>query len=117
MGISLYNKIPDQIKLRENFNLFKMDLKSFLLNRSFYSVEEFVILNFLICVNVSLSLEIIKILFSLNFITLDTVLILVIEILYAGLSYSCIWYVVTCTQFVYVVKYNSVGDLHIYDRT
>jgi hypothetical protein len=24
--------------------------------------------------------------------------------------YSCTWYVVTCTQFVYVVKYYSIGD-------
>jgi hypothetical protein len=38
---SLYNKVPDQIKLRDNLNLFKNDLKSFLLNHSFYSVEEF----------------------------------------------------------------------------
>jgi hypothetical protein len=41
MGISLYNKVPDQIKLREYFNLFKKDIKSFLLNHSLYSVEEF----------------------------------------------------------------------------
>jgi hypothetical protein len=41
MGISLHNKVPDQIKLRENLNLFKNDLKSFLLNHSFYFVEEF----------------------------------------------------------------------------
>jgi hypothetical protein len=55
----------------------------------------------------SLSLEIIKILFALNFVTLDTVLILVIEILYAGLSYPFIvvhGMFVMCTQFVYVVK-------------
>jgi hypothetical protein len=39
MDISLYNKVPDQIKFRGNFNLFK-GLKSFLLNLSFYSVEE-----------------------------------------------------------------------------
>jgi hypothetical protein len=40
-GISLYNKVPVQIKLRENVNVFKKDLKSFLVNHSFYSVEEF----------------------------------------------------------------------------
>jgi hypothetical protein len=40
-GISLYNKVPVLIKLRENVNLFKKDLKSFLVNHSFYSVEEF----------------------------------------------------------------------------
>jgi hypothetical protein len=40
MVISLYNKVPDQIKLGGNFNLFKKDLKSFPLNHSFYSVEE-----------------------------------------------------------------------------
>jgi hypothetical protein len=42
MGIGLYNKVPDQIKLRGNFHLFKKDLKSFLLNHSFSSVEEFI---------------------------------------------------------------------------
>jgi hypothetical protein len=26
--------------------------------------------------------------------------------------YSCIWYVVTCTQFVYVVKYYRIGDIY-----
>jgi hypothetical protein len=40
MGISLYNKVPNQIKLREIFNSFKKELKSFLLKYS-YSVDEF----------------------------------------------------------------------------
>jgi hypothetical protein len=42
MGISLYNKVPDQIKLRENFNSFKKELNFFLLKHSFYSVNEFI---------------------------------------------------------------------------
>jgi hypothetical protein len=42
MGISLYNKVPDEIKLRENLNSFKKGLKSFLLKHSFYSVDEFI---------------------------------------------------------------------------
>jgi hypothetical protein len=41
MGISLYSKVADLINLREKFNLFKKDLKSFLLNHSFYSAERF----------------------------------------------------------------------------
>jgi hypothetical protein len=41
MGISLYNKVPNQVKLRKNFNSFRKELKSFLLKYSFYSVEEF----------------------------------------------------------------------------
>jgi hypothetical protein len=41
MGISLYNKVPDQIKQKENFKSFKKDLRSFLLKQSFYSVDEF----------------------------------------------------------------------------
>jgi hypothetical protein len=41
MGISLYNKVPNQIKLRENFNSFKKELKFFLLKYSIYSVDEF----------------------------------------------------------------------------
>jgi hypothetical protein len=39
MGTSLYNKIPNQIKLRKNFNSFRKELKSFLLKYSFYSIE------------------------------------------------------------------------------
>jgi hypothetical protein len=39
MGISLYNKVPNQIKLRENINSFKKELKSLL--KYFYSVDEF----------------------------------------------------------------------------
>jgi hypothetical protein len=34
MGISLYNKVPDQIKLRKKINSFKKDLKSVLLMNS-----------------------------------------------------------------------------------
>jgi hypothetical protein len=40
-GIRLYNKVPDHIKMRDNFKSFKRDLKSFLLQHSFYSVDEF----------------------------------------------------------------------------
>jgi hypothetical protein len=40
-GNQLYNKVPDHIKVRENFKLIKRDLKSFLLQHSFYSVDEF----------------------------------------------------------------------------
>jgi hypothetical protein len=43
MDISLYSKVPGQIKLRGILNLFKKDLKSFLLNHSFYSLEEFMV--------------------------------------------------------------------------
>jgi hypothetical protein len=38
MGISLYNIVPDQVKLS-----FKKDLKSFLLKHCFYSVDEFIV--------------------------------------------------------------------------
>jgi RNase P/RNase MRP subunit p30 len=41
MGISLRNKVPNQIKRRGNFNSFRKELKSFLLKYSFYSVDEF----------------------------------------------------------------------------
>jgi hypothetical protein len=41
MGITLYNKVPEQIKLKENFNSSKRDLRSFLLKCSIYSVDEF----------------------------------------------------------------------------
>jgi hypothetical protein len=43
MGISLYNKVPDQIKSRENFNSFKKRLKSFLLKQSCCSLAEFML--------------------------------------------------------------------------
>jgi hypothetical protein len=42
MGIGLYNKVADEIKLRENCNSFKKKLKSFLLKHSFYSIGEFI---------------------------------------------------------------------------
>jgi hypothetical protein len=41
MRIKLYSKIPDLIKMRDNFGSFKRNLKSFLLQHSFYSVDEF----------------------------------------------------------------------------
>jgi hypothetical protein len=41
MGIGLYNKAPNQMKIRENFNSFKKELKSFLLKYYFYSVDDF----------------------------------------------------------------------------
>jgi hypothetical protein len=43
IGISLYNKAQDQVKLREHFNSFKKSLKSFLLKHSFPSVDEFIL--------------------------------------------------------------------------
>jgi hypothetical protein len=46
MDITLYNKVPEQIKLKKNFNSFKKDLKSFLLKWSIYSVDEFMSLKF-----------------------------------------------------------------------
>jgi hypothetical protein len=42
MGITLYNKVREQIKLKKNFNCFKRDLRSFLLKCSIYSVDDFV---------------------------------------------------------------------------
>jgi hypothetical protein len=41
MGISLYKKVPNQIKLRKNFNSIRKELKSFLLKYSFYPTDEF----------------------------------------------------------------------------
>jgi hypothetical protein len=41
MEISLYNKLPDHIKQKDNFSSFKKGLRSFLLKHSFHSVEEF----------------------------------------------------------------------------
>jgi hypothetical protein len=46
MGITLYNKVPEQIKLKKSFNSFKRDLKSFLLKCSIYSVDDFKSLKF-----------------------------------------------------------------------
>jgi hypothetical protein len=41
MGIRLYNKVPDHVQMGDNFKSFKRYLKSFLLQHSFYSVDEF----------------------------------------------------------------------------
>ncbi len=40
-GVKLYNKLPENLKLENNFNHFKQKLKLYLLNQSFYSVGEF----------------------------------------------------------------------------
>jgi hypothetical protein len=42
MGTKLYNKLPGYIKEIDSYKTFKKELKSFLLLRTFYSVEEFV---------------------------------------------------------------------------
>jgi hypothetical protein len=44
MGSKLYNKLPDYIKETESYKTFRKQLKSFLLQQAFNSVEEFVAL-------------------------------------------------------------------------
>jgi hypothetical protein len=46
MGITLNNKVPEQIKSKINFNSVKRNLKSFLLEQSIYSVDNFMSLKF-----------------------------------------------------------------------
>jgi hypothetical protein len=41
MGIRLYNKMSDHIRKLEKNKLFKRELKSFLLQHAFYSLDEF----------------------------------------------------------------------------
>ena len=41
MGIRLYNNIPINIKKMEEYKAYKTELKSFLTDHAFYSVEEF----------------------------------------------------------------------------
>jgi len=40
MGIKLFNKLPVQIKQLDNYKRFKREVKIFLLNNSFYMIEE-----------------------------------------------------------------------------
>ena len=40
LGTKLYNKFPNYIKDLENLKLFKKQLKAFLLQQNFYSVDE-----------------------------------------------------------------------------
>jgi hypothetical protein len=43
MGIRLYNKVPDHKKRKlEESKLFKRELRSFLLQHAFYSMDEFI---------------------------------------------------------------------------
>jgi hypothetical protein len=42
MGIRLYNKVPDHIKKLEKNKLFERELRSFLLQHAFYSVDKFI---------------------------------------------------------------------------
>jgi len=41
MGIRLYNKVPISIKKLEEYKPYKREMKSFLIDHAFYSVEEF----------------------------------------------------------------------------
>jgi len=41
MGIRLYNNVPMHIKKLEEYKLYKRELKYFLIDHAFYSVEEF----------------------------------------------------------------------------
>jgi hypothetical protein len=45
MGIELYSKLPNKITNMEGFLTFKKELKSFLLNHSFYTINEFISFN------------------------------------------------------------------------
>jgi hypothetical protein len=42
MGIRLYNKVPDYIKDLEKYIYFLKECRSFLLQHTFYSVDEFI---------------------------------------------------------------------------
>ena len=41
MGTKLYNKLPNYIKNLENLKPFKKQIKAFLLQQTFYSVDEY----------------------------------------------------------------------------
>jgi hypothetical protein len=45
MGKELYSRVPNKIKNMEGFLTFKKELKSFLLNHSFYIINEFISFN------------------------------------------------------------------------
>jgi hypothetical protein len=44
-GIELYSKVPNKIKNMESFPIFKRELKSYLLNHAFYTIDEFISFN------------------------------------------------------------------------
>jgi hypothetical protein len=41
MGIRLYNNLPSQIKSTQDYKAFKHQLKDYLLNKAFYSLQEY----------------------------------------------------------------------------
>jgi len=41
MGIQLHNKVPNNIKKMEDYKPYKRELKYFLIQHVFYSLEEF----------------------------------------------------------------------------
>jgi len=41
MSTKLFNKLPVQIKQVDDYKCFKREVKNFLLNNSFYTIEEF----------------------------------------------------------------------------
>jgi len=42
MGTKVYKNLPKYLKERDDYKVFKMELKLFLFLQTFYSVEEFV---------------------------------------------------------------------------
>ena len=41
MGIRLHNKVPNNVKKLEEYRPYKRELKSFLIEHAFYSLENF----------------------------------------------------------------------------
>jgi len=41
MGIKLFNKLPMQIKQLDKYKNFKKEVKAFLIQNAFYTIEEF----------------------------------------------------------------------------
>ena len=47
MGVKLYNKLPNHLKNLENIQLFRKKLKFFLLLQMFYSIDKYLLYEYL----------------------------------------------------------------------
>jgi hypothetical protein len=104
MGISLYNKVPDQIRLRENCNSFN-DLKSFLLQHSFYSIPH----NFGYSVSFDYWIFACGITYCILYLLLYTVHLWCVHSMYAVKYYSIVDLCMICYSNIYLFTCSVSG--------
>jgi hypothetical protein len=117
IGISLYNKVLDQIKLKENLNSFKRDIK-FCWNIAFILLMNSCPFDFSSVWVYHCFYDMIKILFSLNLHNFGYSVAFDYWISASGIIYCISFFLLLyivyswCVHNLYVVKYYSIVDLY-----